>query len=74
MWIFFGVAVGVVHAVHNGISPRIQKRRTLRNKGYQVEIAFPEFRHCKHFVGCIAVQKECLAEQGNEPVQKNESE
>jgi hypothetical protein len=58
--IFFGVAIGVMHPVEDGIGPGIEKGRTLGDKGERVKEVFPKFVHPKHLVRSIAVQKERL--------------
>ena len=60
MRIFFGIAVGVVHPVEDGVGAGVEKRGTLGNKGKSVEKSLPEFVHLEHLVGRIAMQEECL--------------
>ena len=60
MRILFGIAIGVVHAMQDGVSAGIEKGGALCYKGKCVEKSFPEFIHLKHLMGRIAVQEECL--------------
>ena len=60
MRILFGIAVGVMHPVEDGVGAGVEKRRTLGNKGKCVEESLPELIHLKHLMGRIAVQEECL--------------
>jgi len=60
MGVLFGIAISVVHPVKDCISPRIQKRRALRNKGKSVEKTLPKLIHPKHLMRGIAVQKKRL--------------
>lgn len=68
MRVFFGIAVGVVHAVEDGIGSGVQVRRALCDPGKYVKEFFPGFAHRKHFMRAIAVQEKCLSEQGKVPV------
>lgn len=63
MRIFFGVAVSVVHAVHDGVSTRIEKRGTLSYKGKEVKETIPEPVHGEHFMRRIPMQEKCLTEE-----------
>ena len=68
MRVFLGIAVGMVHTVHNGICPRIEKRRSLENEGTEVKCFLPKGVHLKHFVRCVPVLKEGLEKQRQKPV------
>lgn len=74
MWVFFRIAVGVVHAVHDRIGAGIEKGGTLADESEEIKEFFPEWGHPEHFVGCIAVQEKGLAEQGEEPVGQEKPE
>ena len=63
-----GVAIGVVHPVEDGVSPRRKVGAPLANPGEDVEKPFPEPTHFEHLVGCVAVQKEALAKQREIPM------
>lgn len=63
MRVFFGIAVGVMHTVHNGIRSWIEKRGTLSNKREQVKETIPESVHGEHLMGCITMQEKCLTEE-----------
>jgi hypothetical protein len=45
----------------------------LRDECEQVEESFPESVHREHFVRRIAVQKECLTEEREEPMSDKEN-
>lgn len=68
MRVLFGIAVSMVHTVHNSISARVQERRALGNERKQIEKTLPEFIHGKHLMGCITMMKKSLAKQRQEPV------
>jgi hypothetical protein len=53
----------MVHAVHNGISARIQEGRALNQEGEKIKEAFPTFAHSELFVRSIAVIEKGLAEK-----------
>src|SRR5450432_1971737 len=55
MGILFRVAIGMMHAVEDRVSPRVQERRTLTEKSEPVKELFPEFIHFKHLMRCIPV-------------------
>ena len=55
MGIFFGVAEGMVHAMHDSIGTRIQIRRPLSNNGEKIKEPFPEGGKLEHPVGSVAV-------------------
>ncbi len=72
VWILRCITIGMVHSVKNGISPWRQIGTALTCPSEKVKELFPEFVHDEHLVGCIAVQKETLAKQGEIPVKKEE--
>lgn len=74
MWVLLRIAVGVMHAVQNGVSPRVQKRRTLENVCQYIKNLLPAFTEGKHFMRGIPVKKKSLEEQGKEPVCEEEDE
>jgi hypothetical protein len=55
MRVLFGVAICVVHAVQNSVSPRIEVRRALSNPGKNIKEALPEFIHGEHFMRRITM-------------------
>ncbi len=73
MWVFISVAVRMVHSVQNGITSGAKVRRTLAYECENIKEFFPEPVHDEHFVGCISMQKECLAKQREVPVSNKES-
>ncbi len=62
MRIFIGIAVRVVHAVHDGVGAGIEKRSPLEQERKKIKRPFPEPAHRKHPVRCITVQEKGLAE------------
>lgn len=74
MRIFFSVAVGMMHAVHDTVCTWIQERGPLCNKGKKVKESFPGFAHREHFMRHVAVQEKRLTEQGKEPVRKKKNQ
>jgi len=50
MGVFFGIAIGVVHPVEDGVGAWVEKGGALRDKGERVEESFPEFIHLEHLV------------------------
>ena len=60
MRVFLRIAVRMMHPVKDRIGAGIEKGRTLRNEGEEVEEPLPKFIHPKHFMGSIAMQKERL--------------
>jgi len=60
MGVLLGIAIRVMHPVKDRIGAGIQKGRSLRDKGEEVEESFPKSIHPKHLVGGIAMQKERL--------------
>ena len=68
MGVLFGIAIGVVHPVKNGIGPGVQKGRPLRDEGKGVKEFLPELIHLKHLMRGVAVQEESLREKGQKPV------
>lgn len=74
MRVFLGIAVGVMLAMHNGISPRVQKRRALANKREHVKRTFEKLMGSKHFVRSIPVQKKRLEKERQEPMRQKEDE
>lgn len=71
--IFFGVAVGMVLAVHQGISPRIKKRGAFEKVGHQVKSPLPKLIGGEHAVRGVAVLKEGLKEQRQEPMRQEKN-
>ncbi len=61
--VLLGIAVGMVHPVHDSIGARVQERRALCDKGEHIKEPFPEFAHRKHFMGAVTMQEERLAEK-----------
>ena len=58
MWrvrVFFGIAIGMVHAVQDRVGPRVQEGGALAEKSEPVKELFPEFIHLKHLMRCVAV-------------------
>ena len=55
MRIFFGVAEGMVHAMHDSIGARLQIRRSLSNNGEEIKEPFPEGGKLEHPGGSVAV-------------------
>lgn len=74
MWIFFRVAVSVVHAVHDGIRTGVKKGRSLGKNGKPIEKTLPELIHGEHFMRSIPVQKKRLAKERQEPMSEEKNE
>jgi hypothetical protein len=64
----FRIGKGVVHAVHNGIGPRAQVRRALRDIGKYKKEPLPRLAHGKGFMRGVPVLKKRLGKQGKVPV------
>lgn len=62
MGIFFRIAIRMVHAMQDSISPGIQKRGALGEESEAIKELLPEITHLKHLMGSIAVQEESLGE------------
>lgn len=60
MRVLFGIAVGVVHAVHDGIRAGVQVGRTLGKPGKNPEELFPERGHSEHLMSAVTVVEERL--------------
>jgi hypothetical protein len=60
MRILSRVAVVMVHAMHNGIRTRTQKRRALEKPGTEKEEPLPERRHRKLFMCTITMKEEAM--------------
>jgi hypothetical protein len=58
----------MMHAMHDGIGARVQKRSALGDEGKDIKKALPECIHAEHFVGSIAVQVKRLTEKRKEPM------
>jgi hypothetical protein len=50
----------MVHAMHNGIRTRTQKRRALEKPGAEKEEPLPERRHRKLFMCTITMKEEAM--------------
>ena len=68
------VAVGVVHAVHDRVRPRVQVARAVDEPGEEVEEALPPLAHRELAVRAVAVVEEALEEDRELPVQDEEQE
>lgn len=73
MRIFFGIAIGMVHAVQNRIGTWIQKTGALENKSHGIKNLFPKIVEGKHFMGCIPMEEKRLEKEGEEPVANQEN-
>ena len=69
MWVFWGITIGVVHSMQDGICTRRQIGASLANPSKEIKESLPELIHNEHLMGCIPVKKEALAKQGEIPVQ-----
>lgn len=54
------------------ISSRGEVGAALPGPGEEVEKLFPKFAHHEHLMGCISVEEETLAKQGEIPVKQEE--
>ena len=72
MRILWGIRIGMVHAVQDGVCSRGEVGTPLPDPSKKVEKLFPVFVHHKHLVGCIAVKKKALAEEREIPMQEKE--
>ena len=68
MRILLGVAVCMMHAMHNRISPRIQKGSPLEKPRTEIEKLLPERIRIEHLMRSIPVKEKCLEKQGYKPV------
>ena len=68
MRVALGVAEGVVLAVEDRITARIQVGTALDQPGDEVEHALGPRAHGVHLVGRVAVLEQALEEHGQEPV------
>jgi hypothetical protein len=73
MRVFIGIAIRVMHPVHNGIRPWNKKRRSLRAPGKQVKQSLPFFTGYIMPVRSIPVQEEGMKEQGKKPVHEKKN-
>jgi len=64
----------MVHPVHDGVSPRHQIRRALRDVSEEMKNALPKLVHREHFVRSVAVVKKRLEENGAEPMPHEKTE
>jgi hypothetical protein len=55
MRIFFSIAVGMMHSMHNGVCPWNKKRRPLDKPCHQVKCFFPSTTCGIHLVGSKSV-------------------
>lgn len=60
MRILFRVAIRMVHSMQNGISPGIQKGRSLGKERKTVKEFFPELIHLEHLMRTISMEEESL--------------
>ncbi|SFB11251.1 hypothetical protein SAMN04489723_104259 [Algoriphagus aquimarinus] len=72
VWIFWCVAVGVMHSVKNSICSRREIGATLPHPCKEIEKLFPVFVHIEHLMGSISVKEEALAKQGEIPMQQEQ--
>lgn len=72
--IFRRVAIGMVHPVEDSIGPWGEVGASLADPGEDIKEPFPELSHFEHLVGCVAVQKEALAEQREIPMQEKDGD
>ena len=72
--VLFGIAVGMVHPVQDGIGARVKERRSLRNEGETIKKAFPALGHFEHLMGSVSVKEEGLRKKRHEPVTHEEQE
>jgi hypothetical protein len=63
-----------MHPVHNGISARHQKRRTLDKPCQKIESFFPAFTRGIHLMRRKPVEKKGVKKQGKEPMTKEKNQ
>jgi len=63
MGIFIGIRIGMVHTVHNSVSPRAEVRRPLRDKSENEEKTLPALAHGKGAMGGIPMLEKGLREK-----------
>jgi hypothetical protein len=68
--ILWGITIGMVHSVKNGISSWRKVGTALPDPCKDIKKPFPEFCHVEHLVSGIPVKKETLAKQGEIPMEK----
>lgn len=66
--ILLRIRKGMVHPVHDGISPRYQIRRALYSIRQKVKNTLPKLVHGEHFVRSVAVVKKSLEENSAKPM------
>ena len=66
--IFFGIAVGMVLAVHQGIGAWVKKRGAFEKVCHEIKNAFPKLVGGEHAVRGITMLKEGLKKQRQEPM------
>lgn len=64
----------MVHPVKDSIGSGRQIGTALPNPGKEIEEFFPILAHQKHLMGCISMEKEALAKQGEIPVEQEEDD
>jgi hypothetical protein len=73
MRIFFGIAVSMMHAVHNRIRPWYQVRRSLRKPRHKIKSSFPVFGCGKHFMRSKTMEKKGMKKQREKPMAEKEN-
>jgi len=64
----------MVHAVHDPISPRYQKGRTLHQPSGQIKHLLPVFTGGIHFMRRKAMQEKTMEKQRQKPMAKKENQ
>lgn len=68
MRVLFGIAVSMVHPVHDAVRPGVQKRGSLKEPGTEIKEFLPERVRVEHFMRCVPVKEKGLKKQGYKPV------
>ena len=66
--VFFRIAVGMMHAMEDGVGPGIEEGAALGDEGEGVEEFLPERMHFEHLMWRIPVKEEGLWKEREEPV------
>jgi hypothetical protein len=74
MWILLGIGIHMVHTVHDPISPRNQKGRTLHQPSGHIKYLLPVFTGGIHFVRRKAMQEKTMEKQRQKPMRKKENQ
>src|SRR5690606_29558794 len=72
MRILLSIAVGMVHAMQDGVRARMQEARPLSHVCQEVKETLPSTAHLEHAMSTVSVQKKCLAKHAQRPMPNEE--